>query len=87
MYPFIAHEPSIADGVTLGPLLHWMEENACRSLRLEDIAAHAMMSMRTLSWRFHEQMSTTPLQWLNRSRLRKAQCLLEATDHDIDWIV
>ncbi len=83
---FIAHEPPIADGVTLGPLLHWMEENACRSLRLEDIAAHAMMSTRTLSRRFHEQMSTTPLQWLNRSRLRKAQCLLETTDHNIDWI-
>ena len=83
---FIAHEPPIADGVTLGPLLRWMEENAYRSLRLEDIATQEMMSTRTLSRLFHEDMGTTPLQWLNRSRLRRAQCLLETTDHAVDWI-
>lgn len=83
---FIVHEPPIPDGATLEPVLRWMEENAHRELRLEDIAAQAMMSTRTLSRRFREQTGTTPLQWLNRSRLRQAQCLLETTDHSIEWI-
>ncbi len=83
---FIMHEPPIPDGMTLEPLLRWLDENIHQELRLEDIAAHAMMSTRTLSRRFRAQTGTTPLQWLNRSRLRKAQCLLETTDHSIEWI-
>ncbi len=70
---------------TLEPVLRWMEENVQRQLRLEDIATQAMMSTRTLSRRFREQTSTTPLQWLNHSRVRKAQCLLETTD-SVEWI-
>ncbi len=83
---FIVHEPPTPDGATLEPILRWMEENTHRELRLEDIAAQAMMSTRTLSRRFREQTGTTPLQWLNRTRLRKAQCLLETTGHSIEWI-
>ena len=83
---FIAHEPPSPDGATLEPVLRWMEENAHRELRLEDISAQAMMSTRTLSRRFRQQTGTTPLQWLNRSRLRKAQCLLETTNHSLEWI-
>jgi transcriptional regulator GlxA family with amidase domain len=83
---FIVHEPPTPDGITLEPVLRWMEENVQRELRLEDIAAQAMMSTRTLSRRFREQTGTTPLQWLNRARLCKAQCLLETTGHTIEWI-
>ncbi len=83
---FIVHEPPSLDGATLEPVLRWMEEHAHQELRLEDIAAQAMMSTRTLSRRFREQTGTTPLQWLNRARLRKAQCLLETTDYSVEWI-
>ncbi len=83
---FIVHEPPTPDGITLEPVLRWMEENAQRELRLEDIAAQAMVSTRTLSRRFREQTGTTPLQWLNRARLHQAQCLLETTGHSIEWI-
>jgi len=83
---FIVHEPPTSDGTTLEPVLRWMEENIQRELRLEDIAAQALMSTRTLSRRFREQTGTTPLQWLNRARLYKAQCLLETTDHSIEWV-
>ena len=82
----IVHEPPPPDGATLEPLLRWMEEHMYQELRLEDIAAQALMSTRTLSRRFREQTGTTPLQWLNRARLRKAQCLLETTSHSIEWI-
>lgn len=83
---FIVHEPPTLNGITLEPVLRWMEENTQRELRLEDIAAQAMMSTRTLSRRFREQTGTTPLQWLNRARLCKAQCLLETTGHSVEWI-
>ncbi len=39
------------------------------------------MSIRTLSRRFREQTGTTPLQWLLRARVRRAQRLLETTKH------
>ena len=83
---FIVHEPPAPDGTTLEPVLRWMEEHIQQELRLEDIATQAMMSTRTLSRRFREQIGTTPLQWLNRARLRKAQGLLETTDHSVEWV-
>ncbi|QBD75879.1 helix-turn-helix domain-containing protein [Ktedonosporobacter rubrisoli] len=83
---FIVHEPPAPDGITLEPLLRWLEANVQRELQLEDIAERAMMSTRTLSRRFREQTGTTPLQWLKRARLRKAQYLLETTGHSVEWI-
>ncbi len=83
---FIVHEPPPPDGATLEPLLRWMEEHAHRELTLAEIAAHACMSTRTLNRRFREQIGTTPLHWLHRSRLRQAQALLETTDQAIERI-
>lgn len=83
---FITHEPPAPDGSTLEPLLRWLEENARRELALEDIAAHAGLSTRTLNRRFREQTGTTPVQWLHRARLRRAQYLLETTDHAVERI-
>ncbi|WP_344732642.1 GlxA family transcriptional regulator, partial [Spinactinospora alkalitolerans] len=83
---FIAHEPPAPDGASLEPLLRWMEENAHRELTLDDIARHGAVSTRTLGRRFREQTGTTPLQWLNRARLRRAQHLLETTVHPVERI-
>ena len=83
---FIIHEPPPPDGATLEPLLRWMEEHAHQELTLAQIAAQACMSTRTLNRRFREQIGTTPLQWLHRSRLRQAQALLETTDQPIERI-
>ena len=44
------------------------------------------MSTRTLSRRFREQTGTTPLKWLHRSRVRRAQYLLETTSRSIEQI-
>jgi transcriptional regulator GlxA family with amidase domain len=67
-------------------VLRWMQDNAESDLTLEEIAAQAGMSTRTLNRRFREQTGSTPLQWLLRARIRQAQYLLEATDHPIDRI-
>ncbi|MEU1197272.1 helix-turn-helix domain-containing protein [Streptomyces sp. NPDC005813] len=84
---FIVHtQPPVPTGTTLEPLLDWLEENAARDLTLEDIAAHAGMSTRTLNRRFREQTGTTPLQWLHRARVRRAQYLLETTTYPVERI-
>ncbi|GGO25220.1 helix-turn-helix domain-containing protein [Microbispora bryophytorum] len=44
------------------------------------------MSERTFSRRFRQQTGTTPLQWLLRARVRRAQYLLENTGHGIERI-
>ncbi|GAA3392972.1 GlxA family transcriptional regulator [Cryptosporangium minutisporangium] len=83
---FIAHEPPAPDGVSLRPLLTWMEQNLADELTLDRIARHAALSTRTLNRRFREQTGTTPQQWLTRVRLRRAQHLLETTAHPVEWI-
>lgn len=83
---FIVHEQPGANGLSLEPLLRWMEENAHRALTLEEIAARAKVSTRTLNRHFREQTGTTPLRWLQRYRIRHAQRLLETTSHPVEWV-
>ncbi|MGO4615489.1 GlxA family transcriptional regulator [Nocardia sp. 2YAB30] len=84
---FIVHDqPPTPRGSTLEPVLLWMQDNAAKDLTLDDIAAHAGMSARTLNRRFREHTGTTPLQWLLRARIRQAQHLLESTGHPVDRI-
>lgn len=83
---FIIHAPPTPDGASLEPLLRWLEENLHEPLSLEDIARHAALSVRTLNRRFREQTGTTPLQWLLRARVRRAQHLLETTRHSVEAI-
>ncbi|MBO3737336.1 GlxA family transcriptional regulator [Actinoplanes flavus] len=84
---FIVHDqPPTPRGSELEPVLKWMQDNADRTLSLDDIAEQAGMSCRTLNRRFREQTGTTPLQWLLRARIRQAQHLLETTDHSVERI-
>lgn len=70
----------------LGPVLHWIEENAHRPLTLEAIAGRAGLSVRTLNRRFHALTGGTPMQWLTGVRIRRAKELLETTGHGVDRI-
>jgi transcriptional regulator GlxA family with amidase domain len=84
---FIAPEqPPVPRGSEFEPLLAWLQESSERDLTLAEIAARAGMSTRTLNRRFREQTGTTPLQWLHRARIRRAQHLLETTTHPVDRI-
>ena len=83
---FIMHAPPAPDGSSLEPLLHWLEESLHQPLTLAAIARHAALSVRTLNRRFREQTGTTPLQWLLRARVRRAQHLLETTAHPVESI-
>jgi AraC family transcriptional activator FtrA len=79
---FIA-TPVVAGNDSLEPVLRWMTEHLTEPLTLATIAAQASLSTRTLSRRFRDQIGTTPLQWLIRARLARAQELLETTDLNI----
>ncbi|WP_169984601.1 MULTISPECIES: GlxA family transcriptional regulator [unclassified Microbispora] len=84
---FIVHEhPPVPGGSLLEPVLAWIEDNLGRDLTLAEMAARGGMSERTFSRRFRQQTGTTPLQWLLRARVRRAQYLLENTDHGIERI-
>jgi transcriptional regulator GlxA family with amidase domain len=84
---FIVHDrPPAPSGATFEPLLNWLADNCDKDLTLEDIAGRAGMSTRTLNRRFREQTGTTPLQWLHRARVRRAQYLLETTSHPVERI-
>ena len=84
---FIVHDHTPApQGSTLEPLLTWLRDNLSRDLTLPDIAAEAGLSTRTLIRRFRDQTGTTPLQWLHRARIHRAQHLLETTQHSIERI-
>lgn len=83
---FIVHTPPSHDGTSLEPLLSWIDANLQRDLGLHAIARRAAMSARTLSRRFAEQTGTTPLQWVTRARVRRAQTLLETTTRAVERI-
>jgi len=83
---FIEHADPCVYDTSLQPTLHWMESNLHRPLPLGEIAEHSAMSVRSLNRRFRAQTGTTPLQWLLRARVHRAQQLLETTDIPIDHV-
>ena len=84
---FIVHEvPPVPQGTIMEPVLAWIEDNLESPLTIQQMAAKCGMSERTFNRRFREQTGTTPLQWLLRARVRRAQYLLENTGHTIDRI-
>jgi transcriptional regulator GlxA family with amidase domain len=83
---FIAHEPPVPAGISLQPLLTWLTDNLHAPLTLGGIAARASMSPRSLSRHFRHQTGTTPMQWLSRQRIRRAQHLLETTDRPVEQV-
>ncbi|MEU9657129.1 GlxA family transcriptional regulator [Streptomyces chartreusis] len=84
---FIVHEhPPVPRGSALEPMLEWIEDNLAGEITLGAMAERSGMSERTFSRRFREQTGTTPLQWLLRARVRRAQYLLENSDHPVERI-
>ena len=84
---FIVHElPPVPQGSIMEPALRWIEQNLETQLTVRQMAAHCGMSERTFNRRFREQTGTTPLQWLLRARVRRAQYLLENTGHGVERI-
>lgn len=77
--------PAIRDD-WLAALLDWAEGHLHLPLSTADLAARANVSVRTLERRFAEALGLSPLRWLLRQRVRRAQQLLETSDRPIGWI-
>lgn len=76
---FIEYRAPEYDTADLGPTLQWMRSKLGEPLSVADIAAHAMMSRRSLARHFRAQTGTTPQRWLLAQRVERARELLETT--------
>ncbi|TDE42553.1 helix-turn-helix domain-containing protein [Nonomuraea mesophila] len=73
-------------GTSLAATRAWALEHLDRPLSLADLAAHASMSVRTLTRRFHAETGMSPLQWLLIRRIDRARELLETTRLPMDQV-
>jgi len=71
---------------SLGTAMAWALDNLTEPITVEDLAARAHLTSRSLNRHFSQQIGTNPLSWLHEQRLRRAQELLEQTDHGIDLV-
>jgi transcriptional regulator GlxA family with amidase domain len=81
-----AHPVPGDDGVSLAPLLRWVEENQREPLTLDRMSRRVAMSARSLSRRFRDQTGTTPARWVGMARVRRALELLETSSHSVERI-
>jgi AraC family transcriptional activator FtrA len=76
--------PRSPDG--LAPTLEWARARLDQPLTVADLAANAHLSPRQLTRRMQTELEASPLDWLHRQRLARAQELLESTDASIDQV-
>ena len=73
-------------GEPLSAVLDWARERLADGISVDELAARAAMSPRTLSRRFRAAIGMSPGEWIQRERLRLAQRLLESTDHPLELV-
>jgi AraC family transcriptional activator FtrA len=78
--------PLASSGNGLDELLEWILRRVDQPIGLADLAAVAHMSPRTLARQFQKTLGVTPVAWVRRQRLARAQELLETTDEPIERI-
>ncbi|WP_214321909.1 helix-turn-helix domain-containing protein [Nonomuraea sediminis] len=71
---------------SLAPVLDWAAGRLHEPLTVDDLAARAGLSPRTLARRFAEQLGVSPGRWLLNQRIAAAQALLEETDLPVETI-
>lgn len=76
-----AHPPE-----SLAPILDWAVERLHEPLTVDDLAARAGVSPRTLARRFADQLGVAPGRWLLQQRIAAARTLLEETDLPVETI-
>jgi AraC family transcriptional activator FtrA len=65
---------------SLAPLLDWITAHLHRPLTVEDMAARAGLSPRTLTRHFTDRLGVSPGRWLLERRIAATRALLEETD-------
>lgn len=67
-------------------LHHWVAENLCRDLRVEELAAKMNMSARNFARQYTGQMGLTPAKAVEAIRIEVAQTLLETGEKTVKQI-
>ena len=68
---------------TISAAMEWATERTREPITVGDMAAKVYMSERTFLRRFQETVGCTPSEWLQQSRIARAQELLESTDQGL----
>ena len=66
--------------------LAFIEQNACDAIRVEDVAAHVRLPLRTFELQFAATAGRTVGEAIRSTRLNRAKTLLETTDLPLDAI-
>jgi transcriptional regulator GlxA family with amidase domain len=77
--------PAVA-GAGTEPTRAWALDRLADPVTLEEMAAHARMSVRTFTRRFRDETGQSPRQWMLRQRVAHAQVLLESTDLPVETV-
>ncbi|MEV4706662.1 helix-turn-helix domain-containing protein [Actinoplanes sp. NPDC049316] len=64
----------------------WALSRLGEQVSLEEMAAHARMSVRTFTRRFRDETGMSPRRWLLQQRVAHARLLLESTDLSVDVV-
>jgi transcriptional regulator GlxA family with amidase domain len=83
---FIERPVPAATGSATEPTRAWALDRLAEPVSLEEMAAHARMSVRTFTRHFRSETGLSPRQWLLRQRVARAQLLLESTDLGVDSV-
>jgi transcriptional regulator GlxA family with amidase domain len=83
---YIERPVPAAAGTGTEPARTWALERLAEPVRLEDMAAHARMSVRTFTRRFRDETGLSPARWLLQQRVAHARLLLESTDLAVDVV-
>lgn len=83
---FIAPPSLPAESAGLAPALQWAREHLGEQLAVTDLARRAGLSSRQLTRRMQAELQATPLEWLHRQRVTRAQELLETSDASMEQI-
>jgi transcriptional regulator GlxA family with amidase domain len=73
-------------GAGTEPTRTWALDRLADPVRLEDLAGHARMSVRTFTRRFRDETGVSPQKWLLQQRVAHARLLLESTDLSVDVV-
>lgn len=65
----------------------WVEERLSRPLTVEDLAGRVAMSSRNFFRRFRDVYGVTPVRYLQRKRIEKAQQLLRESEASLEFIL
>jgi transcriptional regulator GlxA family with amidase domain len=83
---YIERPVPAATGSGTAPTRAWALDRLAEPVSLEEMAAHARMSVRTFTRRFREETGMSPRQWLLGQRVAHAQLLLESTDLGVETV-